>query len=104
MRILVTSFPAFGHFHPVAPLALALRAAGHDVRLATGPNLVDWAARCGLAATPMGLPLDVAEATAARDFAGPAATGHLFTDVWVGSALPDLLELAEQWPPELVVC
>ena len=103
VRILVTSFPAYGHFHPVAPLALALQAARHEVRVATGPNLVDWALRCGLPASAVGLPLDVAEATAARDHAGPAATGHLFTDVWVGSALPGLLELTGRWRPDLVV-
>ena len=34
MRVLVTSTPTYGHFHPIVPLARALVAAGHDVRVA----------------------------------------------------------------------
>jgi len=55
LRILVTSYPVFGHFHPLAPLALAARAVGHDVRVATGPDLTGWVERCGLHAHPVGL-------------------------------------------------
>ena len=36
MRVLVSSLPAFGHVYPVMPTAEALRAAGHDVVMATG--------------------------------------------------------------------
>ena len=35
MRILFTTHPAYGHFHPLLPLAGAARAAGHDVAFAT---------------------------------------------------------------------
>lgn len=103
MRILFTSFPAYGHLHPVVPLALAAIRAGHEVRLASGPNLVEWSGRCGLDAHAIGLSEDDLAYVADRDFAGPARTGHMFTDVWVGAAMPDLLELTSSWRPDVVV-
>ncbi|WP_432484657.1 glycosyltransferase [Kineococcus esterisolvens] len=36
MRVLISSLPAFGHVYPVMPTAEALRAAGHEVVIATG--------------------------------------------------------------------
>ena len=40
MRMLFSVRPAYGHVYPVMPLALAARAAGHEVRFATtGPFL-----------------------------------------------------------------
>ena len=54
MRILFTSFPGLGHLHPLMPLALAAGAAGHDVRLASGPDVVDWANRAGVTSHPVG--------------------------------------------------
>lgn len=39
MRILFTSFPAYGHVNPMLPLAHQARLAGHDVAFATGAEL-----------------------------------------------------------------
>jgi UDP:flavonoid glycosyltransferase YjiC (YdhE family) len=103
VRILVTSFPALGHFHPVAPLALAARDSGHDVRVATGPDLADWVMRCGLEAHAVGLSQDDARRAAAERYTEASASEHLFTDVWVSAALPGLMSLAERWSPDLVV-
>ena len=85
MRIVFTSYPAFGHLHPLVPLGLAAQAAGHEVRLATGPNIVAWARDCGLDVSQIGLSEDAAAEVAHRDFAGPARTGHMFTSVWTTS-------------------
>lgn len=38
MRVLLTTQPAYGHFHPMLPIATALRNDGHDVRFATGSS------------------------------------------------------------------
>ncbi len=103
MRILVTAFPGLGHLHPLVPLALAARSAGHDVRLGIGADLVGWAQRCGLDAWPVGLTAHAAHVLAEREHPGPARTQHLFTDVCVPAALPDLLALASTWRPELVL-
>ena len=35
MRALFTSFPGYGHFHPLVPLARAVQDAGHSVAFAT---------------------------------------------------------------------
>lgn len=35
MRILLTTQPAYGHFRPLLPLAIALRARGHEIRVGT---------------------------------------------------------------------
>lgn len=55
MRILFSCHGAYGHFLPIASLALAAQEKGHDVIVATGPDLVEWVATCGLRAAPVGL-------------------------------------------------
>ncbi len=40
MRILFRSLPAFGHLYPLMPLAMAARAAGHDVVFSTAGEFV----------------------------------------------------------------
>ena len=84
----------------MAPLALAARKAGHDVLLASGPDLARWAKSCGLEASSVGL--EQADALRAAQSRYPGDwSAHMFTDVWVGSALPDLLALSASWRPEL---
>jgi sterol 3beta-glucosyltransferase len=48
VRIALTSFGTRGDVQPFLVLALALQARGHDVILAAPPNVVGWAARCGV--------------------------------------------------------
>ncbi len=103
MRILLSAFPAFGHLHPVVPLALAAQNAGHEVRLATGANVVAWARGCGLDAYAVGYREGEAVDIAERDHPGPASSDHIFTDVWVPAALDDMLDITTSWVPDLVV-
>ena len=103
MRILVTSFPALGHFHPVAPLALAARDAGHEVRVATGPDLCEWVERCGLEAHAVGISQAEAQRVAAERYPDAVASDHKFTDVWVSAALPGLISLTDGWSPDVVI-
>jgi UDP:flavonoid glycosyltransferase YjiC (YdhE family) len=103
MRLLFTSFPAFGHFHPLAPLALAARDASHDVRVASGPDLATWIESCGLASSPVGLGHEDVQRAAQSRFSKDTWTGHMFTDIWVSAALPGLLALSSAWKPDLVV-
>ena len=96
MRVLFTCHGAYGHFHPIAPLALAVRARGHEVVVATGPAFVDWVRRCGLPAEPSGL-------TAAEVDGHVAELGitdrrllafHRFSTVSVPPMFADLVRLA----------
>jgi UDP:flavonoid glycosyltransferase YjiC (YdhE family) len=98
MRILFTAFPAVGHLHPLVPLALAAKGAGHEVCLATAPDLVPWAITCGLPARPIG-PL-VRTLIARGDGIGP---GRLLTDVWPAAVASDLDRLVTEWRPDVVV-
>lgn len=77
MRILAVSLPAYGHLHPMVPLLIALRDAGHDVLVATGPEVAD-------VVSVTGLPL----VAAAPDF------GRAMQDA--AAAHPDLVAM----PPE----
>jgi UDP:flavonoid glycosyltransferase YjiC (YdhE family) len=98
VRILVTAFPAVGHFHAVAPFALAAKAAGHEVCVATAPDLVPWSITCGLPTRPIG-PL-VRSLTGAAD---PTHPERLLTDTWPRAVVADLVRLCEDWRPAVVV-
>ncbi|MGW1055666.1 activator-dependent family glycosyltransferase [Streptomyces sp. NPDC001118] len=59
MRILFTTFAARTHLHTQIPVAWALRTAGHDVYIASQPDLVEDITAAGLTAVPVGEPLDL---------------------------------------------
>ncbi|WAZ24782.1 DUF1205 domain-containing protein [Streptomyces cinnabarinus] len=63
MRVLFAAFPVAARAFPVAPLAWALRNAGHEVRVATHPDLVRGVTEAGLAAVPVGQGEDLAALT-----------------------------------------
>ncbi|MFB9966497.1 hypothetical protein ACFFOP_28370, partial [Sinosporangium siamense] len=54
MRILFTSYADKSHFLGMAPLAWALHIAGHEVRVASQPELTGTITHAGLTAVPVG--------------------------------------------------
>src|SRR4051812_25991216 len=100
MRVLFTTQPGTGHFHPLVPLAQALRDVGHDVAFAGARS-----------AQPL------IEASGFRGFSAGVEwrTGGrlpLPTDVpwWAGIIVHyarelarDVLDLARDWAPDLIV-
>lgn len=105
MRILFTTHGAYGHFHPIAPLALAAVGRGHDVLVATGPGLTDWVAGCGLRTFAAGPDSDAVDAEVALlpiDAARPAMF-HRFSTVAVPPMLADLMRVTKEWRPDVVV-
>ncbi|MGC5346216.1 activator-dependent family glycosyltransferase [Streptomyces sp. DT24] len=54
MKVLFVSMPHKSHFYPMLPLAWALRAAGHEVRVASNPDFNDAITESGLTAVPVG--------------------------------------------------
>ncbi|MGW3961099.1 activator-dependent family glycosyltransferase [Amycolatopsis sp. NPDC005003] len=54
MRVLFTCYAEKTHFLGMVPLAWALRAAGHEVRVASQPKLTDVITQAGLTAVPVG--------------------------------------------------
>jgi len=55
MRALLAAVGTRGDVQPALALALELRKLGHEVRMCTSPNFVDWAKSLGLEALPMGV-------------------------------------------------
>lgn len=111
MRILFTTLPATGHFHPLVPLARAARAAGHDVAFATPASFCPTVEGVGFRAFPAGfdrrdVPLDDLFPQM-RTLTGGAFTRFVNGQVRVGTEAarmaPDLLALAAAWPPDLIV-
>lgn len=105
MRILFSCHGAYGHFHPIAPMASATQAKGHDVVVATGPDLVDWVGACGLRAAPVGLSSEDVSARLAAlpDEDRALAMFHRFSTIAVPPTLADLLHLTQSWRPDVVV-
>jgi len=112
MRILFTACPAYGHILPLLPLARAAARRGHEVRFATGPDLVEQLAVRGIGVEPAGptfAGMQAIRAEAYPDFEAlpseqrlPASGAGLFGL----PALPrakDLEALARRWRPDLVV-
>ncbi|MEA3020099.1 MAG: hypothetical protein QOI47_1623 [Actinomycetota bacterium] len=102
MRVLVTTFPGYGHFHPVAPLALACKRAGHDVRVATDAGFGRWVQSCGLTVMPAGLSQDDAVSRVAH-LSPSERPVSLFTTIAVSPFARDVLSASERWQPDLVV-
>jgi glycosyltransferase (activator-dependent family) len=59
MRILFTTYPEKTHFLAMAPLAWALRTAGHEVVFASAPKFADTITQAGLTAVPIGSDRDL---------------------------------------------
>jgi UDP:flavonoid glycosyltransferase YjiC (YdhE family) len=60
MRVLFATWAWPSHYFPMVPLAWALRAAGHDVRMASQPELLPTMCASGLPAVVVGRDVDVA--------------------------------------------
>jgi UDP:flavonoid glycosyltransferase YjiC (YdhE family) len=112
MRVLFTSRPALGHVHPMLPLARAALAAGHDVVIATGPDLRSHVDGLGFETWAVGPSSAQADAAfrAAHPEADSLAPHHklplICTGLFGASALhraADLVPRATSWAPDLVV-
>jgi UDP:flavonoid glycosyltransferase YjiC (YdhE family) len=115
------------HYYPMVPLAWALRAAGHDVRVAGQPPVVQPVLTSGLVAVPAGASYDLMAGIAELNEAVKAAQGSMPTSVEDMRALPpgvlrgfrdaqmlphvsaaaamadDLIAATRSWRPDLIV-
>jgi len=69
MRILFSSWPAYGHLLPMLPLARAAVRAGHEVLISSGPDLTGLIEQRGFAAQQAGPTLEQSYAAAAKSMA-----------------------------------
>lgn len=110
-RVLFTSCPAYGHVLPMLPVVRAAQRAGHDVRVATGPDLVGPLTARGLVVHAVGPPWEQAWSAHQAVWADSDAPEEqkmmdgvvaLFGTPAV-ARLEDLVVLAEDWRPDVVV-
>ncbi|GAA3731882.1 UDP:flavonoid glycosyltransferase YjiC (YdhE family) [Spinactinospora alkalitolerans] len=105
MRVLMASFPVVSHYFPMVPLAWALRAGGHEVRVASSPSLGDAVTGSGAVAVPVGDTLDTAAFWRGPTQRTPDRRSRamaMFAAV-AEEMLPDLLGFASDWRPDVVV-
>ncbi|MEU8763219.1 activator-dependent family glycosyltransferase [Streptomyces sp. NPDC048659] len=95
MRVLFQPFAAATHVAAQVPLAWALRAAGHEVRVATQPDVTEDITRAGLTAVPVGDPLHVAAKMNPDDTGLPA---ELRDDAWLRALDPGEIDPARLTP------
>jgi glycosyltransferase (activator-dependent family) len=126
MRVLFVSLSEKSHIYLMAPLAWALAAAGHEVRVASQPMATDAITRAGLTAVPVGsdhaIHRDMAAYRESQDYRTANWSRCERTDVdWAelkeryelsvpyafavynDSMIDDLAAFAQSWRPDLVV-
>lgn len=114
MRALAVSMGAYGHFHPMAPLARRLLADGHEVLVATSPDFCEQVDRAGFRAAPVGITGDEARNETVKKFPLPEGTSQgerqrllapkSFREVHAPAMARDLVPLCDRWKPDVVVC
>ncbi len=130
MRVLFTSFAMESHFLSMVPLAWAMRAAGHEVRVASQPSLTGAITSAGLTAVPVGEDHVLLDAVAKTEVDEAGTHWNSIdldpirpeTQTWeflraVNEALPEMffarvnnetmvdemVRFARQWRPDLVI-
>ncbi|WP_426503503.1 glycosyltransferase [Dactylosporangium sp. McL0621] len=96
MRILFTANPMYGHVNPMLPLVHAARAAGHDVVVATGADLVPHLAGHGVTTWTAG-------PSHREAGGGPDADWLAYFVSSAQRRAAELVPLAADWKPDLVV-
>ncbi|WP_409493531.1 activator-dependent family glycosyltransferase [Amycolatopsis sp. cmx-11-12] len=133
MRVLFTTFAAKPHLYSMVPLAWALHTAGHEVRVASQPDLVDEITRASLIAVPIGeelkleesyeelheeldsdesfesLGIDISETRAEKlTWEYTLGVSTVYSSLVLPSmtddrTIDDIVKFARQWRPDLVV-
>jgi UDP:flavonoid glycosyltransferase YjiC (YdhE family) len=113
VRVLFTTTPGWGHIHPMVPLATAFLERGHDVAWVAAGHVCPRLRGAGFAAMAGGLAEDAGMAEFARRF--PEVRDlpppdrpefmfpRLFGSVRAAPMLDDLLPIARDWEPSLLV-
>jgi UDP:flavonoid glycosyltransferase YjiC (YdhE family) len=109
MRVLVSAVPAIGHIVPLLELAQSLQSAGHEVRFATNKELHHLIIAAGL--RPVEAGMSAAEMRDERLRRWPETEGQpasrwatrMWAQIMAPSSLQDLLAIATDWRPHVVV-
>lgn len=111
MRVLFTAQPGSGHWHPLVPLARAVRSAGHEVAFAATPLACSAIGGIGLRCFGAGTDESPEEQASQRAILVPMTPAerarfhwsNLFAGSRAARALPDMLAIVHDWRPEVIV-
>src|SRR5262245_29229 len=112
MRVLFTTLPGAGPFHPLVPLAQSLQESGHEVAFATSQSYCRTVQNAGFHCFPAGYDwhLGSRETLYARvngrqaDRKAPLSPlADIYAAFLPQLMVPDLLTLAQSWHPDVVV-
>ncbi len=113
MRTLFTCLPGFGHFHPMLPLAKAVRRRGHEVAFASAADFCPVIEHAGFTAFAAGMSLPDQLEQARRRFPQEAALGgqqrfcqfvpKMLAGVAAPARAPELVAIVERWHPDVIV-
>ena len=110
VRILLTTHPAYGHFHPLLPLAHAAQAAGHDAAFATSAMFRSVIEGAGFTAFDAGLKWLESDDSSIPDELQPTPGSSLeafFAQKFVAATAEPLargvIETASNWRPDVIV-
>ena len=113
MRVLISSTPEQSHLAPQMPLALELQRRGHDVLVACGAQVGDYARQIGIATAAAGLDLDPHRLGAGLPVKAPNdlpsemlvrwARRAVFVETFAAALAPDLRRIAHDWRPDVMM-
>jgi UDP:flavonoid glycosyltransferase YjiC (YdhE family) len=108
MRVLFSCNALSGHFHPLVPFARSLERSGHAVAFATRAAFGPTVQQAGFRHFPAGLDRSSGEVfPQIRTMPASELMAFMHPQIWCGllpaHKVPDLLALAERWPPDLIV-
>ncbi len=113
MRVLFAAPGAYGHVHPMIPLASAMQRAGHSVLWATSPRLCERLEVAGFAATPAGVEADARMEEFRRRYPQQETLPtyerrllmfpKLFGELAAPSMLPALLAATAEFRPDMMI-
>jgi UDP:flavonoid glycosyltransferase YjiC (YdhE family) len=111
MRVLFTVQPSTGHLHPLVPIARALDAAGHEVAVCSSRSFQDEIEAFGLTPIAAGLDWLTGDHSTWTAFPPMPPPGPefgkfvvtVFAEVTTRHMVPDLLRIAADWRPDLIV-
>jgi UDP:flavonoid glycosyltransferase YjiC (YdhE family) len=119
VRALFTLLPARGSLQPLLPIAFAMRQAGHEIAFASASRFRSELETRGLPFMEAGLDWHVSDpdyiqtlCAAAGGLTFPSLTGeerfawvteNLFIGAAAGHMVSDIIDLARQWSPDLII-
>jgi UDP:flavonoid glycosyltransferase YjiC (YdhE family) len=112
-RFLFSTTAGYGHFHPLVPLALALKQAGHEVAFAVRPSLLPLVEASGFTVFPVGGDLaadpeyqqvkaqlrTMPSGLEAELFSYPRLFGGIPSRI----RTPHLVAIAQEWQPDMLI-